>query len=95
MSLLDDIRASREREGITEGEWLHRDRGLYAAGRWSFEPLRHPAAIKAAREAQAAALAKTQADLDAADDLMAEKVLFPDWRPIRRNDETPHREAAE
>ncbi|WP_282027102.1 hypothetical protein [Limimaricola cinnabarinus] len=95
MSLLDDIRTEREREGLVEGEWLHRDRGLYAAGRWTFEPLRHPAAIKAAREAKAAALAKTQADLDHADDLMAEKVLFPDWQLIRRNDATPHREAAE
>ena len=92
MSLLDDARASREREGITEGEWLHRDRGLYAAGRWSFEPLRHPAAINAAREAQAAARAKHRHDLDEADRLRA---ILDAGGTIPNEYATPHREAAE
>lgn len=97
MSLLEDIQAEREREGITEGEWLHRDRGLYAAGYWAFEPLRHPEAIKARREEQAAALTKTQADLDHADDLMAESP--PWWIEDRaawlEKHASQHREAAE
>ena len=93
MSLLDDIRAEREREGITESEWLHRDRGLYGGGYWTFEPLRHPEAIREARAEQAAALAKTPADLDHADDLMAEKVLFPDTVIVRRP--RAYKEAAE
>lgn len=39
--------------------------------------------------------AREAAAQDHADDFMAEKVLFSDWQPIRRNDATPIREAAE
>lgn len=92
MSLLDDIRTEREREGITEGEWLHRDRGLYAAGRWTFEPLRHPEAIREARAKQQAALEKHRRDLDEADRLRA---ILDAGGTIPNEYATPHREAAE
>lgn len=78
MSLLDDIRTERERDGITSSTKGKRLIGLYGETYWDHEPLRHPEAIKAHRAAQQAALEKHRRDLDEADRLMAENSI-PWW----------------
>lgn len=90
MSLRDDIRVARGWEETWE----------YASG-WNPSLQWHrvveyydtPASIKARREEHTAMLDKHLSDQEAADDLMAGVVLFPDAVRVRRADE--YREAAE
>ena len=92
MSLLDDIRTEREREGITASTRERRLVGLYGESWWDHEPMRSPAAIKMERERQEAARAKHRRDLDEADRLMA---ILSAGGTIPNEYATPHREAAE